>query len=97
MGASRWDRETIAVCILTFWKDYGHPPSEVDWNPAKARALGHNARARRFEEADWPSSSTVRRHFGSWSAAIAEVGFDTPKPGKPEHLTRQVILERGYR
>ena len=93
----RWDRESIAVCILTFWKDYGRPPSEVDWNPAQARSIGHHSRARAFEENDWPSSKTVRRHFGSWAAAIEEVLGDAPTRGRPPGVTDQVTIERGYR
>lgn len=92
----RWDRESIAVCILSFWKDYGHPPTILDWDPAAARRQGHEGRVRRFENADWPSATTVKRVFGSWSAAIVEVGFDAPLPGRPAGVTEQVILERDY-
>lgn len=94
---TRWTRELIAVCILTFWKDYGRPPSVVDWDPAAARRIGHHERAELFERSNWPSAATVRRVFGSWSRAIEDVGFDIPTRGRPRGLTEQASADRGYK
>ena len=93
----RWDRESVAIAILSFWKDNGHPPTILDWDPAAARRQGHEARARRCEKANWPSPTTVRRLFGSWSAAMAAVGFDPPTRGRPRGVSEQVALERDYK
>ena len=93
----RWDKETIAIAILTFWKDYGRLPTQVDWNPAAARAIGHEPRAQLYEENEWPSPKTVRKYFGTWSEAMVACGFEAPTRGRPRGVNEQVALERGYR
>jgi hypothetical protein len=45
----------------------GRPPTFKQWNTV----TGH-----------YPHASTVRRMFGSWSAAIEEAGFEVPPKGR---------------
>jgi hypothetical protein len=51
----------------------------IDWEPARARRLGQEWRAERFESGNWPSARVVRRQFRSFNAAIEAAGL-TPRP-----------------
>jgi hypothetical protein len=66
---------------------YGEPPRTLDWEPARARRLGHEWRADRFEGGLWPSVRVLRRQFGSFNAAIEAAGF-TPRPA-PSRVCRK--------
>jgi hypothetical protein len=48
----------------------------LDWEPARARRLGHAWKAERFESDRWPTARIVRRRFASFNAAVEAAGFD---------------------
>lgn len=84
---TKWSRESIADAIREFARRYKRPPAATDFNPAQARAFGHDGRADRFEEDGcYPSSNIVRRHFGTWNAAVEAAGFE-PRGAGGAHLT----------
>ena len=58
----------------------------VDWEPARARRLGQEWRAERFESGEWPSARVVLRQFRSFNAAIDAAGL-TPRAA-PSRLRR---------
>lgn len=77
-GAKRrvWTREAILDAIRRWATIYGQPPGASDWSPHHARViLGDDARARRWEEGDWPARQTAIAEFGTWNTAIAAAGF----------------------
>jgi hypothetical protein len=55
-----WSRERIVVAIECWADEYGEPPSRRDWRRARD---------------GYPSADSVKRHFGSWRAAMAAAGF----------------------
>jgi len=66
----------ILRAIRAWAMRYGEPPVQADWDPARARQLGQTWRVARYEEGDWPSLASVRRHFGSLSAAVGQVDLE---------------------
>lgn len=58
----QWDREAILEAIRCFADCHGRPPSSQEW-----RLKGPERN---------PTSSVVRRHFGSFTAALAAAGFE---------------------
>ena len=51
----------------------------LDWDPSRARRLGHSWRAERFEGENWPTARMVRRQFASFNEAIEAAGL-RPRP-----------------
>lgn len=76
---SRREREAsrrwVLAAIREWARLYGEPPAITDWSPYRARALGDEARAVRWERGAWPSVDTVIRAFGSWNDSIAATGL----------------------
>ena len=58
---------------------YGEPPTMADWEPSRARRAGQAWRIERYHRGDWPSTRSVRNHFGTLSAAVEAAGLD-PRP-----------------
>jgi hypothetical protein len=85
----------MMLTAIREWADeYGGPPSSVDWSPTKARHLGHEEQARRFEESGrWPWFTNVVRVFGRWNVAIIEAGFE-PRRREDVGLKWREIGER---
>ena len=54
---------------------YGEPPTTMDWEPARARRMGHEWRALRYEGGDWPSARSVRWRFGTFNDAVRRAGL----------------------
>jgi hypothetical protein len=77
------------LAAIRRWVDrYGEPPASADWEPSRARRIGHAWRAERFEAGRWPSMRMVRTEFGSLNAAIREAGFE-PRPS-PTRVRTQI-------
>jgi DNA-binding CsgD family transcriptional regulator len=68
----KWTRDLIIQTARAWYDRYGFTPTSTDWNPTKAKRMGHHERARRFYEFGGPYTTTVVTRFGSWSAMIAE-------------------------
>jgi hypothetical protein len=64
----------------------------LDWEPSRARRLGQNWRAERFESGRWPTAQMVTRQFPSFNAAIEASGLKprrTPSRTKPNLTSRR--------
>jgi hypothetical protein len=81
--ARRWrtriSPEEIVGAIQRWAERYGAPPTALDWDPARARRVGHGWRAQRFEAGSWPSARVVRGAFGTFNAAVESAGH-VPRP-----------------
>lgn len=65
---------------------FGEPPSQQDW---KGWTAGPSSPwVREFPR--WPSANSVRTHFGSWNAALAEAGLPLRRRSR---WTREDIIE----
>src|SRR4051812_6758301 len=67
--------DLILEAIRNWAGRYGEPPTSMDWEPARARRMGHPWRAVRFERGDWPTTRMVRRRFGTFNDAIRRAGL----------------------
>jgi hypothetical protein len=61
--------DAVLQAIREWVRRYGDVPTLADWDPVRARRLGHEWRAVRYRQGDWPSLRTVAHHFGSLSEA----------------------------
>jgi len=78
MAAARprqYSRDEILEAIRTWARCYGESPTLMDWEPARARRLGHEWRAQRFESGQWPTARMVRWQFGLFNDAVLEAGL----------------------
>jgi len=85
--------DQILAAIVEWTRRYGAPPSQTDWDSARARRTGQTWRIARYEHGDWPSLNTVRRHFGSLNRAILEAGLRPRGPGQRRARAPQVRLD----
>jgi Homing endonuclease associated repeat len=76
----RWTPELIVYAIDLHHRRHLKLPSKRDWVRAGE---------------DHPSLQTVRRAFGSWSAAVAAAGFRPRGPGGARFVTRARCSETG--
>lgn len=67
--------DEVIAAIRRWHEQYGEAPTLADWEPSRARDRGQTWRIERYEAGEWPSTRTVRSHFGTMSAAIAAAGF----------------------
>ena len=58
---------------------YSEPPAIADWSPARARSAWQLWRLDRYYAGNWPSTNTVVRRFGTFSAAVRKAGLE-PRP-----------------
>jgi hypothetical protein len=94
--ASRYSRAEIVRAIQVWAEQYGEPPAMIDWDPARARRLGHAWRAERFDADQWPSARMVSGHFPSFNAAVEAAGLQprrTPTRLRPNLAGSSAILE----
>ena len=72
-----WKREEILGAIAEFERRFGRPPAPSDWSRACA---------------EHPHASSVRRRFGSWSAAMeARAGHEPPSASAAASSARDRI------
>src|SRR5690242_13184868 len=71
----RDDGEEILEAMRRWTRRYGAPPTGMDWEPARARRMGHDWRAVRFERGDWPTARAVRWRFGTFNDAVLRAGL----------------------
>ena len=69
-----YTRERIIDAIQSWTAHFGAPPTTTDWEPSRARRLGQEWRAERFESGEWPSAKVVSARFGSFNSAITASG-----------------------
>lgn len=81
-----WLPERIVDAIHRYAAIHGRPPTATNWKKGDV-------------ENDYPTTSTVQKAFGSWSAAIMAAGFPKPrrggtrKNGRTGHWTRELLIE----
>lgn len=56
-------------------RQYGEPPTTVDWDPSRARRLDQAWRAARFEEGLWPTAALARGRFKQFNAVVERAGL----------------------
>jgi hypothetical protein len=71
-----WTQERVRKAILDFKEKHGVYPAATDWNPAKARSLGHFDRVKTLQEGNYPFLITVQRLYGTWGAALQAAGCE---------------------
>lgn len=71
--------EEVLRAIRAWTRRYGEPPSQSDWDPARARAQRQEWRVTRYCSGDWPSLATARASFGTLGAAVRAAGVE-PAP-----------------
>lgn len=88
-GGKPWTRDEILASAWEWAHRFGMSPTATDWNPALLRRKdGSPEVLERYVSGDWPSTATVVRHFGSWSAMLA-AGDLPDNEGKRGHKTSE--------
>jgi hypothetical protein len=82
--------DQVVAEIVEWTRRYGDPPSQADWDTARARRLGQPWRIERYRSEDWPSLNTVVRHFGSLGNAVRAAGLEARQPGEHGAPTRSL-------
>jgi hypothetical protein len=88
-AGAHWSRDLIVQRVREWNEIHGEPPVTYEWNPAMARwkkLPDAEGISRRYEAGDWPPTSVVEYHFGSWNAAIDAAGFPPLSVGSKRHL-----------
>lgn len=102
--AGTWSRVRIIEAMRAWRREEGRAPRSYDWAPDTGRAMGMlRPEPARFETEHprWPSTSCVRDHFGSFSAALRAAGFPARIPprelSRPERVAAaRRLRERGW-
>jgi hypothetical protein len=68
-GRGVWTRETVKAAFFRFVFLHGRLPRAREW-------------ATTNRSNDWPSTTTVRRLFGAWNAAVVAAGYEPSHPRK---------------
>jgi HNH endonuclease len=92
----RYSRAEVLDAVRRWAHKYGEAPTSVDWEPARARRMGHNWRAERFEDGRWPTVRVVRGHFGTFNDAVRLAGLQprrAPARLRPNLAGPEAILE----
>jgi hypothetical protein len=89
---ARWEGREVLEAIIAYANLTGEAPSKRHLNAAalaraaergRARAREAEARLAIYSLGLWPCETTVRKHFGSWPAAVREAGFAPRGRGRP--------------
>src|SRR5215210_1036541 len=78
-GRSRYTRDELIAAIRAWSERHGGPPTLADWEPSRARRMGHQWRVERFRAGTWPTAGMVAREFGTFGAGVAAAGFARPR------------------
>lgn len=78
--AGTWSPEAVLRALHDWARENGRAPRAEDWS-ASPRVRPRSAKSSRRVAAvrRWPSPATVRRYFGSWSAALEQAGLRTER------------------
>jgi hypothetical protein len=82
-------RAEIEQAIRSWAEQYGDVPTVTDLEPSRARRMGQEWRAERFEQGTWPGISVIRREYGTLGAAVAAAGL-RPRRG-PSRIRRKLL------
>lgn len=83
---SGWTAPMIVEAMKRWARQFGEPPTSVEWNPAPSQWNAwpesvRRARWRRWQSGNWPRLHHVTTVFTSWNAAIEAAGFPALGPG----------------
>jgi hypothetical protein len=90
-----FSKPEIIAAVQRWESAYGECPKMIDWEPARARRMGQDWRAERFESDHWPSAKIVCGQFGSFNAAVSAAGLTprrTPSRQRPNLSGPDAIL-----
>jgi hypothetical protein len=74
--AGTWSRDTVLQALRNWMRETGRPPKAEEWSPpTRAGVSKRPSRPGVAAAPRWPSPTTVRRYFGSWSAALEAAGM----------------------
>lgn len=90
----RWTPERIIQRAHDWLDMYGVAPSAMSWNVSALRRQGADERVRIFEAGDWPHTSTVQNHFGSWLAMLDAAGIQSAPTGAKGHGLQPGTVKR---
>jgi Homing endonuclease associated repeat len=74
----RWKQQEIIAAMRSWATANGRAPKCGDWNSAGF---------------DYPSSSTVLRHFSTWNSAVREADLTNGRERPPRRWNRQAVLK----
>lgn len=75
MPAGTWSRKTVLQAFRLWYRKHGRAPRTTDWSPPASGTHRRTQHAQELDGSSYPSPTTVRRYFGSWSAALEEAGL----------------------
>jgi hypothetical protein len=90
-----FSKPEIIAAIHRWQAEHDEAPKMIDWEPARARRMGQDWRAERFESGHWPSAKVVCGQFGSFNAAITAAGMTprrTPARQRPNLSGPEAVL-----
>jgi len=93
---SSYSRAAIVSAIRRWVNLYGEVPRTIDWEPSRARRLGQEWRAQRFEGGAWPSVRVVCKQFTSFNSAIEAAGLTprlAPERQRPNLAGPHAVIE----
>jgi DNA-binding CsgD family transcriptional regulator len=70
-----WTDDRVLAALRDWFELFGESPLAHEWVPGGAEWM------RRYPR--WPSTATVVRHFGTWSAAVRAAGLPPARPIAP--------------
>jgi len=74
--AGTWSRKAVLQAFRLWYRAHGRAPRATDWSPPSPPGTRRRTeRAQRADGSSYPSPTTVRRYFGSWSAALEAAGL----------------------
>lgn len=79
MPAGTWSRTAVLRAFRLWYREHGRPPTAYAWSPPSNGIRGRTEHAQTLLGSSYPSPTTVRRYFGSWSAALQESGLRTER------------------
>jgi hypothetical protein len=79
-AGTRYSRAEIEDSPREWSRVHGEPPRLLDLDPSRARRMGQQWRADRFEAGQWPTAKMVSRQFGSLTAALIAAGLPARRP-----------------
>jgi hypothetical protein len=93
---STFSGDEILEAIRRWYLLHGEPPRMIDWEPSRARRLGQQWRAERFQSDHWPTARMVRRHFSTFNSAIEAAGItprSSPRRTRPNLTGPEAIVD----
>lgn len=88
-------RDEVVLLAREWLEVHGEPPRAADWSYGALVREGDRGAAERLLAGGWPTTSDVRRLFGSWTAMLAEAGL-YPRVSRHPAWRELPLERRGY-